>query len=345
MNIRPERPPFSSLTTLCVGGPPQAYVEARDESEVVAAVTDTAGPLLVLAGGSNLLVADEGYEGTVLHIRSRGIDIRGTEVRAAAGEPWDNVVAAAVDGGLAGIEFLSGIPGSAGATPIQNVGAYDQEVAETIASVRAYDPSQGAVVEIPGDQCGFDYRASRFQVDDRIVLSVKYELRRAEMCEPIKYEGLLEKLGIEKGEQVPLADARRAVRAVRREKGMLIDEDDPDPDTVSAGSFFKNPLLEPERAARLQKESGLSPIKEKVPRADGLRKFSAAQLILAAGFEKGHQGTGGARISSKHVLALVNGGGARAEDVVALARLLKDAVSSRFGVELLPEPTLVGVEI
>lgn len=343
MNARLEIPRFSSLTTLRAGGPPRAYVETRDEDEIVAAVGATRGPVLVLAGGSNLLVADEGFEGTAVHIRSRGLKIRGTEVTVAAGEPWDNVVAATVDAGLAGLELLSGIPGSAGATPVQNVGAYGQQVADTIVSVRAYDPSRGAVVEIPGDRCGFDYRASHFQDDERVVLSVTYKLRRAELCEPIKYKDLLEKLDIEKDEQVPLADARTAVIAVRRDKGMVLDE--ADPDSVSAGSFFKNPLLEPDCAACLQRESGLTPIDEEIPRTDGLRKFSAAQLILATGFKKGHQGPGSARLSNKHVLAVVNGGGARTQDLAALARQVKNAVSSRFDVDLLPEPTLIGVTV
>jgi UDP-N-acetylmuramate dehydrogenase len=210
-------------------------------------------------------------------------------------------------------------------------------------SVRAYDPQREAVVEIPGDECGFDYRASHFQGDERVVLSVTYKLRRAELCEPIEYGDLLEKLDIEEGEQVPLADARAAVTAVRRDKGMVLDE--ADPDSVSAGSFFKNPLLEPDRAARLERGFGFSPIKEEAPRADGFRKFSAARLIVAAGFEKGHQGPGSARLSSKHVLAVVNGGDARAQDLAALAGQVKSAVSSRFDVDLVPEPTLIGLAV
>jgi UDP-N-acetylmuramate dehydrogenase len=343
MTTRPHIPHFSSLTTLRVGGPPEAYIEAADEAEVVAAVSEADEPILVVAGGSNLLVADEGFEGTAVHIRSSGLEIRGTEVTAAAGQSWDELVATTVDSGLTGIEFLSGIPGTVGATPIQNVGAYDQQVADTIVSVRAYDPSQGRIVEIPGDECGFDYRTSHFQRDDRVVLSVTYRLERAELCAPIRYEDLLTALDIKKGEQVPLADARRAVIAVRAEKGMIVDEDDRD--SVSAGSFFKNPLLDPDSAARLQRVAGIEPIKEDFPRADGLRKFSAAQLILAAGFAKGYRGPGSAHLSNKHVLALVNGGGASAQDLVALARQVRAAVSGRFHIDLHPEPTLVGVTI
>jgi UDP-N-acetylmuramate dehydrogenase len=343
MNPRSEIPCFSSLTTLCAGGPPQAFIEARDEDEIVAALTGAEGPVLIFAGGSNLLVADEGFGGTAVQILSRGLEICDTQVTVAAGEPWDAVVAATVSAGLAGLEFLSEIPGSAGATPIQNVGAYDQQVADTIVSVRAYDRSQREIVEIPGNNCGFDYRASRFQKGEHAVLSVTYELERAELCAPIKYKDLLDELGIKKGERVPLADARQAVIAVRREKGMVLDEDDPD--SVSAGSFFKNPLLDPDRAARLQQASGIEPIEEDDPRADRFRRFSAAKLILAAGFEKGYRGPGAARLSEKHVLAVVNGGGARAGDLAALARQLKTAVASRFDVELDPEPTLIGITV
>lgn len=326
-----------------MGGPPHAYIEASTEREIVAAVAAVRGPLLILAGGSNLLVADEGYEGTALHIRSRGLEIRGTEVTAAAGEPWDDVVAASVQAGLAGLELLSGIPGSAGATPVQNVGAYGQEVADRLVSVRAYDPTLGKVVEIPRDRCGFDYRRSSFQRDDRIVLSVTFRLERSKLCEPISYEDLVNELGIENGGRVPLADARQAVIAVRSAKGMVLDEEDPD--SVSAGSFFKNPLLTPERAAALHREFGIRPIEREKPRSDGLRKLSAAQLILAAGFDKGHPGPGSARLSNKHVLAIVNDGGATAEDLVALARQVRGAVSDRFGINLKPEPTLVGLSV
>lgn len=343
MSSRSQIPCFSSLTTLCVGGPPRAYVEASNEGEIVAAVASVRGPLLILAGGSNLLVADEGYEGTAVRIRSRGLEIRGTEVTAAAGEPWEDVVAASVEAGLAGLELLSGIPGSAGATPVQNVGAYGQQVADRIVSVRAYDPSLGEIVEIPGDRCGFDYRTSSFQRDGRVVLSVTFRLERSKLCDPIDYEDLVKELGIEEGGRVPLADARQAVIAVRSEKGMVLDKKDPD--SVSAGSFFKNPLLPPDRAAALQQEFGLRPIKREKPRDDGLRKFSAAQLILAAGFDRGHRGPGSTRLSRKHVLAVVNDGGAKAEDLAALARQVRDAVWTRFGVNLQPEPTLVGLSV
>ncbi len=343
MNSRSEIPGFATLTTLRAGGPPRSYLEARDEPEILAALAAVRGPTLVFAGGSNLLVADEGFDGTAVHIRSRGVEIRGVEVTVAAGEPWDDVVATTVDAGLAGLELLSGIPGSAGAAPVQNVGAYGQEVAETIVSVRAYDRQQGAVIEIPGNRCGFDYRTSHFQRDNRVVLSVTFRLERAELCKPITYEGLLTELDIEEREQVPLGDARTAVIAVRREKSMVLDDEDPD--SVSAGSFFKNPLLAPDRAARLQRESGLTRIDEEDPREDGLQKFSAAQLILAAGFEKGHRGPGSARLSNNHVLAVVNDGNAQARDLVALASQIKSAVSGRFDVELIPEPTLVGLSV
>jgi UDP-N-acetylmuramate dehydrogenase len=335
--------PLAPLTTLRLGGPARRLVEATTEDELVAAVrdADAAGePLLLLAGGSNLVLADDGWDGTVVAVRTRGVGDDGGRLTVAAGEDWDRFVASSVARGLAGVECLSGIPGSVGATPIQNVGAYGQEVAETIVGVRAHDRRIDATVELAPGDCGFGYRTSRFKGDDRfVVLSVTYSLSPGEESAPVRYAELARTLGGEIGERVPLADARRAVLELRRGKGMVLDPCDAD--TVSAGSFFMNPILTTEAFAALQERTPEPP--PGFPDDDGHVKTSAAWLIERAGFEKGY-GHAGARVSSKHTLALTNRGGTTA-DLVALAREIRDGVRERFGVELSPEPTLVGVTL
>jgi UDP-N-acetylmuramate dehydrogenase len=323
-------PPLSSLTTLRLGGPPRALVEAADEDALVAAVRAAEEPVLVLAGGSNLVVADEGFDGTVVAVRTRGIVTDGSRLTVAAGEPWDDVVALTVASGLSGIECLSGIPGSTGATPIQNVGAYGQEVSQTIAGVRVYDRETDTVEELAPDECGFGYRASRFKYRDRwVVLSVTFALERSAMSGELRYAELVARVG----ERATLADVRAAVLELRRGKGMVIDP--ADPDSVSAGSFFTNPILDP---AELPEGAPAW------PEADGRVKTSAAWLIGQAGFARGY-GDGRAGISAKHTLALVNRGGATTEELLALAREVRDRVRERFGVELHPEPVLVGVAL
>jgi UDP-N-acetylmuramate dehydrogenase len=327
-------PPLSSLTTLRLGGPPKAYVEAADEQELVAAVRAAEPPVLVLAGGSNLVVADEGFPGTVVAVRSAGVARDGTTLTVAAGEPWDDVVALAVREGLAGIECLSGIPGSTGATPIQNVGAYGQEVAETIVDVRVLDRQDDVIRDLAPEECGFGYRTSRFKYRDRwVVLSVTFALERSALSGPLRYAELAATVG---AERAPLAEVRDAVLALRRAKGMVVDPRDPD--SVSAGSFFTNPILDPQAYAPLG-EQGAPGWAE----PDGRVKTSAAWLIGRAGIERGHA-VGRAAISSKHTLALTNRGGATTRELVALAREVRDAVRERFGVELHPEPVLVGVD-
>jgi UDP-N-acetylmuramate dehydrogenase len=326
---------FSELTTLRLGGPAARFIEALTEDQVIAAVTSAAGPLMMMSGGSNLVVADGGFPGTVVRIASRGIEADGQLVTVAAGEPWDEVVAQSVDQGLAGIECLSGIPGSTGATPIQNVGAYGQDVSQTISSVRVYDRDRGTVTTLSPAQCGFGYRTSALKGSDRyVVLAVTFSLTRSERARPLRYAELARAVG----ERPSLAEVREAVLALRRAKGMVIDPQDPD--SISAGSFFVNPILTAEEFAALAGRHD----PPGWPERDGRVKTSAAWLIERAGFGPGY-GNGRVGVSSKHTLALVNRGGATTAELLTLARELRDGVRDRFGVELQVEPTLVGVEL
>jgi UDP-N-acetylmuramate dehydrogenase len=349
-----ENVPLAELTTLRLGGPARRLVEAADADEAVAAVreAEAAGePLLVMAGGSNLVVADEGFAGTVVRVASRGVarserDGR-VELEVAAGEPWDAVVAGAAADGLAGIECLSGIPGATGATPIQNVGAYGQEVADTISRVRVYDRETGSVSDLAPAECGFAYRSSAFRRSDRhVVLAVAFALPRAAQSAPLQYAELARSLGVALGGTAPLHDVREAVLALRRSKGMVLDPGDPD--SVSAGSFFTNPILDPEAFAALETQAaerlGPDARPPRFPEPDGRVKTSAAWLIERAGFGRGY-GEGRVRLSDKHTLAITNRGGGTAAELVALARELRDGVREAFGVTLEPEPTLVGVAL
>jgi UDP-N-acetylmuramate dehydrogenase len=342
-------PALAELTTLRLGGPAARYAEAADEGAIIAAVraADVAGePLLLLAGGSNLVVADAGFPGTVLRICSRGVHADGARLEVAAGEPWDPLVERCVAEGLAGFECLSGIPGSVGATPIQNVGAYGQEVADTIVSVRAYDRTLETVLEIPAADCGFSYRSSSFKrAPGRwVVLAVTFELERRADSQPIRYAELARALGVALGERAPLTAVREAVLALRRGKGMVIDPDDPD--SVSAGSFFTNPVLGAAEFAELEERAREWLGDEvRVPRfalQDGSVKTSAAWLIERAGFARGHGDPATVAISAKHTLALTNRGGGTTEQLVALAREIAAGVEERFGVRLEPEPVFVG---
>jgi UDP-N-acetylmuramate dehydrogenase len=340
---------LSELTTLRLGGPAARYAEAPTEEALVRAVraADEAGePLLVLAGGSNVVVADEGFPGTVVRIATRGVARDGAALDVAAGESWDALVADCVARGLAGVECLAGIPGSVGATPIQNVGAYGQEVAETIAAVRVLDRADGEVRVLAPAECRFTYRSSAFKREPGrwVVLAVRFELEASERSAPIRYAELARALGVEVGARAPLAQAREAVLALRRGKGMVLDPDDPD--TVSAGSFFTNPVLGADAFAALQarvaERLGADASPPAWPDADAHVKTSAAWLIERAGFHRGQGDPQGIAISSKHTLALTNRGAGTTAQLVALAREIAAGVHDAFGVDLVPEPVFVG---
>ncbi len=337
---------LAELTTLRVGGPAAHVVVAEDEQTLVAAVTaaDATGtPALVVAGGSNLLVGDDGYPGTVVVVRTRGVDVAddtcgGAWLTVAAGEPWDDLVARTVAEDWAGLAALSGIPGSTGATPVQNVGAYGQEVASTVARVRTLDRSTGLQRTFAASDCGFGYRTSRFKTEPGrwLVLDVSLQLRRSAASEPVAYAELARALGVDVGARAPLREVRDAVLGLRRGKGMVLDADDHD--TWSVGSFFTNPVLDTAAADRLPVDA------PRFPQPDGRVKTSAAWLIERAGVRRG-EAHGGAAVSTKHTLALTNRGTATAADVVALAADVRDRVLAAYGVELEPEPTLVGCSI
>ncbi len=330
-------------TTLRLGGPAAHYVEADTEEELVAAVrsADEAGePVLLVAGGSNLVVADEGFPGTVVKIATRGVAVEqdacsGATVRVAAGESWDAFVARAVEQGWVGVEALSGIPGSVGATPIQNVGAYGQEVSQTVASVRCWDRREAAIRTLAAADCGFGYRTSRFKQEPGrfVVLSVTFQLRLGDLGAPVRYAELARTLGVEPGDRADLRSVREAVLGLRRGKGMVLDDEDHD--TWSAGSFFTNPVLPAREADALPEDA------PRWPQPDGVVKTSAAWLIEHAGFGRGH-GNERVALSGKHTLALTNRGGATTDDLLALAREIRAGVERRFGVRLENEPVLVG---
>ncbi|MDP9220955.1 MAG: UDP-N-acetylmuramate dehydrogenase [Actinomycetota bacterium] len=349
-----EDAPLSGLTTLRVGGPAARLIRVTTADDLVDAVhevDDADEPLLVIAGGSNLLVTDEGFDGTVVQIATSGVEVAssdlcsGMSLQVAAGEPWDDVVRRAVDEGWVGVEALSGIPGSTGATPVQNVGAYGQEVAQTISSVRTWDRQHDRVRTFAVGECGFTYRSSLFKTDSRyVVLDVTFQLPFGDLSGPIGYADLARALGVSLGARVPLADAREAVLAQRRLRGMVLDA--ADHDTWSAGSFFTNPILSTGGFARLAARAGLAGAGEppSYP-ADGGVKTSAAWLIERAGFGKGFGLPGPAALSTKHTLALTNRGGASAADLVVLARRVRDGVQDRFGIRLDPEPRLIGLTL
>jgi len=356
-------PALADLTTLRVGGPAARYVETTSEAELIDAVrsADEVGePLLVVGGGSNLLVSDEGFDGVVVRDTRTGITVpdhsacAGVTYQVPAGTPWDDVVVEATSHRLYGIEALSGIPGSTGATPVQNVGAYGQEVSQTIATVRVWDRGRGRVRTLPLVDLRFGYRTSLLKRSMRtpaagdpedprapwgptpryVVLDVTFQLRQGTLSAPIAYGELARTLGVEIGERAPLLEVRAAVLELRGRKGMVLDPSDPD--TSSAGSFFTNPILPAE-----QVPDG-APV---FPAPDGLVKTSAAWLIERSGFTKGFGAPGPATLSTKHTLALTNRGAATAADLVALARQVRDGVRDRFGIELEPEPVLVGLSL
>ncbi len=328
---------LAPYTTLRLGGPARAVVRAASEDELLHAVRSADRPPLLLAGGSNVVIADEGIDATVVRVLTRGVHA-GTEgdrvvLRVAAGEPWDDLVARCVADGLVGIECLAGIPGSTGATPIQNVGAYGQEVSDVVRSVRVLDRRDGAVEKLPASACGFGYRTSAFKREPGrwVVLDVTMALERGREGAPVRYGELARALGVRPGGRAPLADVREAVLALRRGKGMVLDP--ADHDTWSAGSFFTNPFVDP---------AALPEGAPAFPQGDGTVKTSAAWLIERAGFTRGYGDPAGIAISSKHTLALTNRGAGTTTELVALAREIATGVHEAFGVDLVPEPVFVG---
>jgi UDP-N-acetylmuramate dehydrogenase len=330
--------PLSEYTTLRLGGPARELVETRHWSEAVTALREAEGPTLVLAGGSNVVVGDAGFDGTVVLLRGGGIERVGEGlVRVQAGQVWDGFVAWTVAEGLSGVECLSGIPGSAGATPIQNVGAYGQEVAQTIAAVKVFDRETGDIRDWSPSECGFAYRHSVFKHSERyLVLSVDFRLEESPLSRPVAYAELAKRLGADVGDRVPLAAAREAVVELRRGKGMVLDA--ADHDTWSAGSFFTNPVVGAAVLHDVADRAGGEP--PHWPAGGGRVKISAAWLIGAAGFEKGHR-KGNVALSTKHTLALTNLGGATTAELLDLAGEVADEVEREFGVRLHPEPVMV----
>jgi UDP-N-acetylmuramate dehydrogenase len=328
-----------------VGGPARYFVEASDEDtlrEALAWARARGQAFRVLGGGSNLVVADEGVDGLVVAVALRGTDIRqsgdAVEIAAAAGEPWDDLVRLSVERGWAGLECLSGIPGLVGATPIQNVGAYGQEVSETVVAVRALDTRDGEIALLPAADCRFTYRDSAFKSGEPgrwVVLDVRYRLRPG--GRPTLRYAELERHLADRGIAAPsLADVRVSVLAIRRAKSMVLDPGDPN--RRSCGSFFVNPIVARGEADRLA-ALGLTPTMPCWRQPDGRVKLSAAWLIERAGFPRGYR-KGSVGLSTRHALAVVAHEGARARDVLAFARRIREAVRARFGVALVPEPVL-----
>jgi UDP-N-acetylmuramate dehydrogenase len=338
MSIQIERDvPLAPFTTIGIGGPARFFIHVTSVDELREALAYAAHerqPVFILGGGSNLLIADEGFDGVVIRIDLRGIEARDGVVRVAAGEPWDDFVALAVARDLAGIECLSGIPGLAGATPIQNVGAYGQDVSETIDRVEALDRTTGGIVEFTNGQCRFGYRSSLFkniEKDRYVILSVTFRLTPGGAAS-VRYPELQKYLGDERA----LDKVREAVIAIRRRKGMVLDPSDPD--TRSDGSFFMNPLI---TAAEYESFAKLAPDAPHYPANDGTVKLSAAWLIEHAGFQKGFV-HGNAGLSSKHTLAVINRGNATAGEVIDLVRLVQERVRAAFAVDIHPEPNFIG---
>ncbi|MFI5944355.1 UDP-N-acetylmuramate dehydrogenase [Streptomyces uncialis] len=344
--------PLAPLTTFRLGGPADRLITATTDAELIAAVRaadDSGTPLLLIGGGSNLVIGDKGFAGTAVRIATTGFALDGDRLELAAGEVWTDAVARVAAAGLAGIECLAGIPGSAGATPIQNVGAYGQEVSTTVTEVVAYDRRARGTVVLDSAACAFSYRHSRFKADPEryVVLRVRFALEDADgLSAPVRYAETARVLGVEVGDRVPLDRARDTVLKLRAGKGMVLDPEDHD--TWSAGSFFTNPILtEPEFAAfreRAAARLGPDAVPPAYPAGEGRTKTSAAWLIDRAGFTKGY-GTGAARISGKHTLALTNRGAATTEDLLTLAREVVTGVRDAFGVTLVNEPVMVGVEL
>ena len=329
--------PLAPLTTLGVGGSAKRFATFETVRDLQG-LLETDDKVMILGGGSNVVIGDAGFDGLVIQPANRAVTRIGlledrAIVSAFAGVVWDDFVAQMIGEGLGGLECLSGIPGLVGATPMQNVGAYGQEVADTISFVRAWDRKRGELVKLEAAECGFAYRSSVFKGSDRwIICEVRFELPRRADSMPIKYAELAKALGIAERGTAPLARVRDTVIALRRGKGMVVDP--ADPESRSAGSFFTNPIVAPELAARL------TPSPPQWVQPDGRVKLAAAWLIEQAGFAKGTT-RGNVGISHKHALARVYRGGATATELLAFADEIIAGVEARFGVTLVPEPILV----
>lgn len=362
--LTPVTTHLADLTTIRVGGPIRQLATVGTEADFIEAIrtADAAGlPLLVVGGGSNILAADTEFPGVVIQDARREIRVEseapcgGAAVTVSAGTPWEQTVDAAVSSGWMGLEALTGIPGSTGATPVQNVGAYGQEVSEVIASVRCWDRAENTVRTFACVELGFGYRTSILKrsigqmgpTPRYVVLSVSFQMRLASLSAPVRYAELARTLDVPLGARVEAADVRAAVLALRRGKGMVLDPTDHD--TWSAGSFFTNPIvpgsLIPDGAPTFPSNAQAGGGQHSDADGEPLRKTSAAWLISHAGFDKGFSLASSAALSTKHVLALTNRGGATAAEVVQLARVVRDAVAEKFGICLVPEPVFVGLTL
>ena len=335
---------LSQYTSLRVGGPATKIVQVSTEAQIIAAIEDAGDtPILIMGGGTNVLIADKGFEGTVIRISNNSVQAEvdacsGATLTIGAGEDWDVFVQTTITSGFAGLETLSGIPGTVGASPIQNIGAYGHEVSEFITRVRTYDRQEKVLKTFTNSECQFSYRNSLFKSHPGryVVLDVQFQIRRGEFSDPITYLELAKKLGVQLGDKAPVVATRQAVLELRASKGMLLSLDDHD--SWSAGSFFTNPIISQQAADALPNAA------PKWPLNDGRVKISAAWLIENAGMHKGDK-VGGARISSKHVLALTNSGDATAADIAELAKRARDHVKEIFGITLEAEVNLIGIEI
>ena len=332
------------FTSLRVGGPAKNFVEAHNEDEIIAALVAAGdSPVLILGGGTNVLISDAGFAGTVIHITNSALVAEvdacsGATLTIGAGENWDDFVALTIERGFAGLETLSGIPGTVGAAPIQNIGAYGHEVSEFITRVRTYDRVAKAIRTFTNQECEFEYRSSIFKKNPGqfIILEVQFQIRIGDSSDPITYLELAKKLDIQMGEKAPAQQVRHTVLELRASKGMLLSPEDRD--SWSAGSFFTNPIVSQQEADKLPNAA------PKWPLIDGQVKISAAWLIENAGMHKGDE-VGGARISTKHVLALTNAGDATATDLIELAKTAQAKVYEKFGIKLEPEVNLVGLSL
>jgi UDP-N-acetylmuramate dehydrogenase len=332
------------FTSLRVGGPAKNFVEAHNEEEIIAALVAAGdSPVLILGGGTNVLISDAGFAGTVIHITNSALVAEvdacsGATLTIGAGENWDDFVALTIERGFAGLETLSGIPGTVGAAPIQNIGAYGHEVSEFITRVRTYDRVAKAIRTFTNQECEFEYRSSIFKKNPGqfIILEVQFQIRIGDSSDPITYLELAKKLDIQMGEKAPTQHVRHTVLELRASKGMLLSPEDRD--SWSAGSFFTNPIVSQQEADKLPNAA------PKWPLIDGQVKISAAWLIENAGMHKGDE-IGGARISTKHVLALTNAGDATATDLIELAKTAQAKVYEKFGIKLEPEVNLVGLSL
>jgi UDP-N-acetylmuramate dehydrogenase len=334
---------LSNFTTLGVGGPAAKIIHAKTEAELITAVKaadESNTPLLILGGGSNVLISDSGFPGTVIRVETTGNSFEidacsGGTLTVSAGEDWDKFVAFTIEKGLANLESLSGIPGTVGGAPLQNIGAYGHEVSEVIARVRTYDRKAKEVKTFTASECNFGYRNSLFKTELNrfVILDVTFQLRIGEASLPIGYAELAKELGAEIGSRIAITQVREAVLKLRSAKGMLINEG-----ISSAGSFFMNPILDKSATEKLPSDA------PRWPMSDGKVKTSAAWLMEHAGVSKGDR-LAGAQISPKHVLALSNAGDATAKDLIDLARSAQEKVKAKFGIVLQSEVQLVGLSL